>query len=122
MAKLPVKPAVTPAPVPVADSAEQLAQLAALANQGRTAEARRVGDALLASHGPSAEVFYWLGLLCEVENDAAGAQGFYRKALYLQPQHPTALAQLAALLAAQGDTAGAQRLQARAQRGAGRNE
>jgi chemotaxis protein methyltransferase WspC len=122
VATLPVKPAVKKAPVVVDDGAEQLAQIAALANQGRSAEARRLGDAFLASHGPSAEVFYWLGLLCEVENDAAGAQGFYRKALYLQPQHPTALAQLAALLAAQGDTAGAQRLQARAQRGAGRNE
>ncbi|GLK89066.1 CheR family methyltransferase [Pseudomonas turukhanskensis] len=122
VATLPVKPANKKAATPADDSAAQLAQLAALANQGRTAEARRLGDALLARHGPSAEVFYWLGLLCEVENDAAGAQGFYRKALYLQPQHPAALAQLAALLAAQGDTAGAQRLQARAQRGAGRNE
>ncbi len=122
VATLPVKPAVKKVPVVVEDGSEQLAQIAALANQGRSAEARRLGDAFLASHGPSAEVFYWLGLLCEVENDAAGAQGFYRKALYLQPQHPTALAQLAALLAAQGDTAGAQRLQARAQRGAGRNE
>ncbi|EPM65454.1 chemotaxis protein methyltransferase CheR, partial [Pseudomonas syringae pv. actinidiae ICMP 18886] len=39
-------------------------------------------------------------------------------ALYLQPQHRESLAQLAALLAAQGDSAGARRLQDRAARGA----
>jgi chemotaxis protein methyltransferase WspC len=116
------KPVVKKAPVVADDSAEQLALIASLANQGHSAEARQRSEAFLVSHGPSAEVFYWLGLLCEVEHDASGAQGFYRKALYLQPQHPAALAQLAALLAAQGDQAGAQRLQARAQRGVGRYE
>ncbi|MCF5827386.1 chemotaxis protein CheR, partial [Pseudomonas syringae] len=45
------------------------------------------------------------------------AQAFYRKALYLQPQHRESLAQLAALLAAQGDSTGARRLQERAARG-----
>jgi len=113
---------IAAAPVARDDGAEQRAQIATLANQGRSAEARRLCEAYLASHAPSAEVFYWLGLLSDVDNDPATAQAFYRKALYLEPQHPAALAQLAALLAAQGDRAGAQRLQARAQRGAGRNE
>ncbi len=121
VARLPVKPAV-PATTVVESAAGPLAQLAALANQGRSDEARRLAEALLVSHGPSAEVFYWLGLLCEVERDMAAAQGFYRKALYLQPHHAATLAQLAALLAAQGDKAGAERLQGRAQRGAGRHE
>ena len=121
VARLPAKPVVAKAPA-VDSSEEQLGQIAALANQGRSMEARRLADGFLASHGPSAEVFYWLGLLCEVERDMPGAQGFYRKALYLQPHHPAALAQLAALLAAQGDKAGAERLQGRAQRGAGRHE
>ena len=70
----------------------------------------------LQQHGPQAQVFYWLGLLSDVEGQTAQAQGFYRKALYLQPQHAEALAHLAALLASQGDVAGAQRLQARAAR------
>jgi chemotaxis protein methyltransferase WspC len=61
-------------------------------------------------------VFYWLGLLSDVAGSALEAQGFYRKALYLEPQHPQALMQLAGLLEAQGDTAGARRLQARAAR------
>ncbi|ONH49657.1 hypothetical protein BLL36_28770 [Pseudomonas cedrina subsp. cedrina] len=67
-------------------------------------------------HPPAAQVFYWLGLLSDVAGNALEAQGYYRKALYLDPQHPQALMHLAALLEAQGDNAGARRLQARAAR------
>lgn len=122
LASLPPKPVSKPTPVVRDDGAEQLAQIASLANQGRSAEARQRCEAYLAAHGPAADVFYWLGLLSDVDSDPANAQAFYRKALYLEPQHPEALVHLAALLTAQGDRAGAQRLQARAQRGAGRNE
>jgi chemotaxis protein methyltransferase WspC len=55
-------------------------------------------------------------LLSDVAGNALQAQGFYRKALYLEPQHPEALMHLAALLASQGDVAGARRLQERAAR------
>ena len=88
-----------------------------LANEGKSAQAKAACEQYLKRFEPVARVFYWQGLLAEVEGDAASAQGFYRKALYLEPQHPEALAQLAALLAAQGDTAGARRLQERAARG-----
>ena len=70
----------------------------------------------LRSHEPVAQVFYWLGLLSDVAGNVLEAQGFYRKALYLEPQHPAALLQLAALLQSQGDTVGARRLQERAAR------
>ncbi|PBP85134.1 CheR family methyltransferase [Pseudomonas syringae] len=95
-----------------------LDKIAGLANEGKTAEARAACERYLQQHEPVAQVFYWLGLLSEVEGRVPQAQGFYRKALYLQPQHSESLAQLAALLAAQGDTAGARRLQDRAARGA----
>ncbi|WP_349970353.1 protein-glutamate O-methyltransferase CheR [Pseudomonas caspiana] len=98
------------------DVATLLATIASLANEGKSAEARAACERFLKSHEPEAQVFYWLGLLSEVEGSNAQAQGFYRKALYLQPQHPEALAQLAALLAAQGDSAGARRLNERAAR------
>ncbi len=98
------------------DIATLLATIASLANEGKSAEARAACERFLKSHEPVAQVFYWLGLLSEVEGGIAQAQGFYRKALYLQPQHPEALAQLAALLAAQGDSAGARRLNERAAR------
>ncbi|WP_046270757.1 CheR family methyltransferase [Pseudomonas syringae] len=95
-----------------------LDRIAGLANEGKSAEARAACERYLQQHEPVAQVFYWLGLLSEVEGRVPQAQGFYRKALYLQPQHSESLAQLAALLAAQGDTAGARRLQDRVARGA----
>lgn len=96
----------------------ELAAIARLANEGKSSEARAACQRYLARHEPAAQVFYWLGLLSEVEGKVQEAQGHYRKALYLQPQHPEALAQLAAVLAAQGDSSGAQRLLERAARGA----
>lgn len=98
------------------DAATLLAQIAALANEGKSAEARAACEDYLRSHEPVAQVFYWLGLLSDVAGLSLEAQGYYRKALYLEPQHPEALMHLAALLQAQGDTAGARRLQERAAR------
>ena len=90
--------------------------IAALANEGKSFDARAACESYLRRHEPVAQVFYWLGLLSDVAGSALEAQGFYRKALYLEPQHPDALMHLAALLQSQGDTAGARRLQARAAR------
>ena len=108
--------AATPSATTPSDAATLLANIAALANEGKSAEARAACDSFLRSHEPVAQVFYWLGLLSDVAGSALEAQGFYRKALYLEPQHPDALMHLAALLQSQGDTAGARRLQARAAR------
>ena len=93
-----------------------LEQIAGLANQGKSNEARAACEQFLQRHKPQAEVFYWLGLLSDVQGQTSHAQVFYRKALYLEPQHSEALAHLAALLASQGDVAGAQRLHERAAR------
>ncbi|HEX8594285.1 MAG TPA: protein-glutamate O-methyltransferase CheR [Pseudomonas sp.] len=115
-----VRPTLTspPASAAVDDVATLLATIASLANEGKSAEARAACERFLHYHEPVAQIFYWLGLLGEVEGNTALAQGFYRKALYLQPQHAETLAQLAALLEAQGDRSGARRLQERAARGA----
>ncbi|HEF4758529.1 TPA: chemotaxis protein CheR [Pseudomonas putida] len=99
-----------------ADTTTLLANIAALANEGKSAEARAACESYLRSHEPVAQVFYWLGLLSDVAGSVLQAQGFYRKALYLEPQHPDALMHLAALLQSQGDTVGARRLQDRAAR------
>ena len=113
----PVPPATRAAPSPAAgEAASLLESIKRLANEGNSGEAKAACEKYLKHHEPVASVFYWQGLLAEVGGDVAAAQGFYRKALYLQPQHPEALAQLAALLAAQGDSAGARRLQERAAR------
>lgn len=110
----PVAP-IKPAPVH-SDAADLLGQIATLANEGKSLEARAACELYLQTHPPAAQVFYWLGLLSDVAGSALEAQGCYRKALYLEPQHPQALMHLAALLESQGDTAGARRLQARAAR------
>lgn len=116
------RPFATVTPLPVAAKAANsgaatlLANIATLANEGKSAEARAACESYLRSHEPVAQVFYWLGLLSDVAGSAFEAQGFYRKALYLEPQHPDALMHLAALLQSQGDTAGAKRLQDRAAR------
>jgi chemotaxis protein methyltransferase WspC len=116
------RPFATVTPLPVVtkaanpDAATLLANIAALANEGKSAEARAACESYLRSHEPVAQVFYWLGLLSDVAGSALEAQGFYRKALYLEPQHPDALMHLAALLQSQGDTTGARRLQDRAAR------
>ncbi|MDB6144787.1 MAG: cheR1 [Pseudomonas sp.] len=102
------------------DAASLLTLIASLANQGQSAEALAACERYLKLYEPVAQVFYWQGLLKDLGGQPNEAQGLYRKALYLEPQHPEALAQLAALLASQGDTAGARRLQERAARGLGK--
>ncbi|MHC8390473.1 CheR family methyltransferase [Pseudomonas sp. MDT2-39-1] len=116
------RPFATVTPLPAAtktanpDAAALLANIAALANEGKSAEARAACESYLRSHEPAAQVFYWLGLLSDVAGRVLEAQGFYRKALYLDPQHSDALMHLAALLQSLGDTTGARRLQDRAAR------
>ncbi|WP_248803632.1 CheR family methyltransferase [Pseudomonas sp. MWU13-2100] len=113
---VPRAPAATPRPAAPDAAASLLARIATLANAGNGAQAREACETYLRQHEPVAQVFYWLGLLSDVAGSALEAQGFYRKALYLEPQHPEALIHLAALLASQGDAAGARRLQERAAR------
>jgi len=116
-------PAMATPSVPAADPAAQtgLAQIERLADSGRTAEALAACARHLQSFGPSAALFYWWGLLCDGERRVADAEGYYRKALYLEPRHPEALAHLAALLAARGDQSGARRLQQRLKPEGGRH-
>lgn len=112
-------PQLKPQPQPQASTetaVQLLAQIAQLANSGSSAQARAVCERYLREHEPSAQVFYWMGLLADTAGDSADAVRYYRKALYLEPQHPEALVHLAALLASQGDLVGARRLQERAGR------
>ena len=114
---LPMAPKPAPAREHAREGAsELLASIARLANAGASEQARAECQRYLGQFAPSAQVYYWLGLLSDTEGDAQQALTHYRKALYLEPQHPEALVHLAALLAAQGDLAGARRLQERAAR------
>ncbi len=111
IAHSPVTAAVSSAPPdPVIDHAIQLA------DQGRLVEAAKECEAHLQAHGPSAKAFYVLGLVRDASGSHADAAGFYRKALYLDPQHHETLVQLALLLGGQGDQAGAKVMNDRARR------
>ncbi len=113
-------PAVGEPVVPRESAAQRrAAELAAalhLANLGRLREATIAADTHLDNHGPSAEVFYLLGLIADADGRAADASLCYRKTLYLDPRHYEALTHLATLLELQGDHAGARLLSERAAR------
>lgn len=112
----PVRKVPVSAPEPRQKESELLATIARQANAGASEQARASCAAYLQQFAPNAQVYYWLGLLSDTAGDSQAALVHYRKALYLEPQHPEALMHLAALLAAQGDQAGARRLQERAVR------
>ncbi|MHC6227039.1 CheR family methyltransferase [Pseudomonas sp. X10] len=114
----PLRPLPKPVAAPLRRESETelLAHIAQLANAGNSDQAREACERYLRQFSPKAQVYYWLGLLSDTAGDGQAAIGHYRKALYLEPQHPEALVHLAALLASRGDEAGARRLQARAAR------
>lgn len=87
-----------------------------LADQGQFAQAGELCEQAVQQQGPSAEAFYLQGLIHDAGGQQELAQRCYRKALYLEPDHQAALLQLAALLQAQGDASGAQRMRQRAER------
>jgi chemotaxis protein methyltransferase WspC len=109
---LPALPRVTaavepPAPAPAADRAGQLAEITRLANQGHFVEAATRCEEHLQRWGASATAFCLLGLVRDASGSHSDAAAYYRKALYLEPDHYDALIHLALLLETQGDSAGA---------------
>jgi chemotaxis protein methyltransferase WspC len=87
-----------------------------LADQGHFVEAATCCEALLRRQGPSATAFYLMGLVRDATGSHAEAASYYRKALYLDPDHCDAQLHLAFLMEKQGDAAGAQVLRNRARR------
>jgi chemotaxis protein methyltransferase WspC len=84
-----------------------------LADAGRLGEAEERCTAHLKQHGASAAVFHLLGLIHAAQGNLASADGFYRKALYLDPCHTDTLIHLALLLETRGEEEGARLLRAR---------
>ena len=109
----PPAPSIKADAPPAVNAASGLSQIIALANAGRSTEARSACEQQLAQHGPSAELFFWWGLICDGAGQTDTALRHYRKALYLEPCHARALAHLAALLESHGDRSGAARLRQR---------
>jgi chemotaxis protein methyltransferase WspC len=87
-----------------------------LADAGRLTEAADLCTAYIRDYGVTAEAFYLLGLVQDARGHASQAVAYYRKALFLDPNHANASAQLAVHAQRAGDPVSAERLRARAQR------
>jgi chemotaxis protein methyltransferase WspC len=107
----PPQPAGTRANLPAG-----LDEAVRLANQGCFVEAATSCEEHLRRHGPSANAFHLLGLVRDAAGNPADASKYYRKALYLDPEHHETLVHLALLVEQQGDRAAAQLLRSRARR------
>jgi chemotaxis protein methyltransferase WspC len=97
-------------------SVPDLALAEQLADQGRLGEAAEICEVFLSEQGPSARAFHLLGLIRDCAGDQYQANEFYRKALYLEPDHYDSLIHLALLADKNGDSAAATALKNRAHR------
>jgi chemotaxis protein methyltransferase WspC len=98
-----------------APTVEDLQTARQLADSGKLDDAARICHAHLEKSGACPHAFYLLGVI----HDAKGspdAREFYRKALYLDPNHEDSLLQMALLAEKHGDATTARNLRRRAQR------
>jgi chemotaxis protein methyltransferase WspC len=109
---VPLPPRAGPAVEPPAD----LAAAARLADQGHFVEAALQCDAHLRQHGASARAFYLMGLVRDATGNQSDAEAYYRKAVYLDPEHHDAQIHLALLMEQRGDVAAGQVWRNRARR------
>jgi chemotaxis protein methyltransferase WspC len=110
-----VRPAPAPAAAPVA-SVDLLADARRLADLGDVKAAEKRCRDHLAQHPESAEAYFILGLLNELTNKPQMASDYWKRCIYLQPDHYEALCHLALLAEANNDASGAAALKARAAR------
>jgi chemotaxis protein methyltransferase WspC len=90
--------------------------VARLADQGRLVEAAKLCEDHLRTCGPSAQACHLMGMIRNAAGNLLEAAQYFRRALYLDPNHYEALVHLALLLQSQGDAAGGQVLRDRARR------
>lgn len=117
-----------PSPLPVAvqalapaNPATGYQEVLRLADHGQLEAAKTLYAQLEAQMPPSAIGFYLAGLLEDAQHNPEKAVYYYRKALYLDPDHHESLLHLAYLQETLGDRIGAQRLKERAKRVQARN-
>ena len=101
---------------PIESRSTNLEDARRMADAGRLAEATGLCEDYLKKQGPSPEAYYLLGLMRDANGDMERATDCYRRVLYLEPNHPDALAHLALLCERQGDADAAKRLRDRARR------
>jgi chemotaxis protein methyltransferase WspC len=108
-----------PPPQPVETEEEPLPTFAdalRLADEGRFEEVSKICQANIDAHGASADAYYLLALVSDASARHEEAATFYRKALYLDPNHRDALAHFSLLAEKLGQTETAGALRRRALR------
>ncbi|MCX6967679.1 MAG: protein-glutamate O-methyltransferase CheR [Verrucomicrobia bacterium] len=119
---LPVVPpaarrAKTPQPATPPPSPEALlAKAQKLADAGKLDAAQVECEACIRMHGSSSSSYYLLGLIHNAGGNETQAEEFYRKTLYLEPDHFQALFHLSLLVKKSGDLKKACQLEERAKR------
>ena len=98
------------------DSTTVLARANHLANVGDYAAAAALCHALLKTEPACADAYFILGMISECERKPGAADGYWRRCVYLQPEHYEALCHLALLAEKNGDQAQAANLKQRAAR------
>jgi len=110
------RPAAVPSAALPLEKASDIREAMRLADQGHFVEAATACDEHLRRHGPSGTAFYLMGLVRDATGNQPEAASYYKKALYLEPNHAEAQIHLALLMEKQGDSAGAQVLRNRTRR------
>lgn len=110
----PIPLAAAPRPAKSPGAGLEIAQR--LADAGQLHEAAASCETTLLEEGPSCEIYYLLGLVRDAIGDRHGAAMFYRKAIYLEPEHVEGLTHLALITEMDGDLVAAERLRERARR------
>ncbi len=93
-----------------------------LADRGELVKATAICHEYLEQQGPTAQAFFLLGLLLDAADDPVRAEDFFRKALYLDPDHEESLVFLSLLVARKGDGAEAKKLRQRLERLQGKSD
>ncbi len=109
--------APVPVPAPPAPAAtDLLAEARRLADLGQLKEAENTSRDHLAQSPDSAEAYFILGLVNELTNKRQLAEDYWKRCIYLQPDHYEALCHLALLAETNNDPGAATALKARAAR------
>ena len=112
-------PAARPRPVPVQapqPPADLLAEARRLADRGQLREAGEKCHAHLARVPEAAEAYFMLGMINELAGKMDLADDYWRRCIYLQPDHYEALCHLSLLAERNGNHTAATTLKARAAR------
>ncbi|MDC8760935.1 methyltransferase, partial [Janthinobacterium sp. hw3] len=109
-------PCLAPAGAPPAGADGLLEQARSLADLGQFQLAGEKCHAHLAQAPDAAEAYFILGILNEQAGKTALAEDYWRRCIYLQPDHYEALCHLALLTEHNGNGAAAAALKARAAR------